>query len=213
MQSMFRTGARLFMPVVLAAVMAACASSGAVPKPFPMPGGRASSGKPAPPPKVAGLPGSVKPAPLTKPASAAEPAHPAASDDAAVSPRPAHTDGYAITSTALALRGTPYRNGGVDPKNGFDCSGFTQWVFHAHGVNLPREVRDQFEAGKKVKPEDLKVGDLIFFTTTAPGPTHVAIAIGGDQFIHAPSSTGVVRIERLNSAYWSKRFLSVRRVL
>jgi cell wall-associated NlpC family hydrolase len=186
----------------LAALSGACASTGAVPRPFPTPGAKASAPKSGRV-EVAGLPGAVKPGDAS--ASPAPPA-PAA--------RPvAHTDGYAITSTALALRGTPYRNGGMDPKTGFDCSGFTQYVFQAHGVALPREVRDQFQAGKKVKPEDLKVGDLIFFTTTAPGPTHVAIAIGGDQFIHAPSSTGVVRIERLNSAYWSTRFLTARRVL
>ena len=57
------------------------------------------------------------------------------------------------------------------------------------------------------------VGDLIFFTTTAPGPTHVGISIGGDQFIHAPSSRGVVRIERLSSSYWSQRFLAARRIV
>lgn len=173
-----------------------------MPRPFPIPGAKAGATRPAPT-DVAALPGTVKPAPAS-PGRPASPALPAS---------PAHTDGYAITSTALALRGTPYRNGGIDPRTGFDCSGFTQYVFHAHGVTLPREVRDQYEKGKKVKPEDLKVGDLIFFTTTGPGPTHVAIAIGGDQFIHAPSSTGVVRIERLNSAYWSKRFLTARRVV
>ena len=57
-------------------------------------------------------------------------------------------------------------------------------------------MRDQYQAGKKVKPEELTAGDLLFFTTTDPGPSHVAIAIGGDEFIHAPSSTGVVRVER-----------------
>ncbi|MCC7415512.1 MAG: C40 family peptidase [Acidobacteria bacterium] len=118
-----------------------------------------------------------------------------------------------MTSTALALRGTPYRNGGMDPGTGFDCSGFTAYVFAQHGVSLPREVRDQYETGKKVRPDELQIGDLIFFTTIAPGPTHVAIALGGGQFIHAPSSNGVVRIERLGSSYWSKRFLAARRVI
>ena len=60
-------------------------------------------------------------------------------------------DGYALVGTALALRGTPYRDGGTDP-SGFDCSGFTQYVFAQHGVALPREVRDQFRVGKSVKP-------------------------------------------------------------
>jgi cell wall-associated NlpC family hydrolase len=120
-------------------------------------------------------------------------------------------DGYALAGTALGLRGIPYRNGGSDP-SGFDCSGFTQYVFAQYGIALPREVREQFRVGKAVKPDDLAAGDIIFFTTTDPGPSHVAIAIGGDEFVHAPSSTGVVRVEHLSSSYWSPRYLGARRV-
>jgi peptidoglycan DL-endopeptidase CwlO len=120
-------------------------------------------------------------------------------------------DAYALAGTALALRGVPYRNGGTDP-NGFDCSGFTQYVFAQYGIALPREVRDQFRVGKPVKPDDLAAGDIVFFTTTDPGPSHVAIAIGGDEFVHAPSTTGVVRVEHLGSSYWSPRFLGARRM-
>ena len=120
-------------------------------------------------------------------------------------------DGDALVGTALGLRGAPYRNGGTDP-NGFDCSGFIQYVFSQYGLSLPREVREQYRVGKSVKAEDLAPGDILFFTTTAPGPSHVAIAIGGDQFVHAPSSTGVVRVEHLGSSYWSPRYLGARRV-
>jgi cell wall-associated NlpC family hydrolase len=120
-------------------------------------------------------------------------------------------DGYAVTSTALSFRGAPYRNGGSDP-NGFDCSGFTQYVFAQHGISLPRDVRDQYRLGAPVKPDQLVAGDLLFFATTDLGVSHVAIAIGGDEFVHAPSSTGVVRVERLGSSYWSPRFLGARRV-
>jgi cell wall-associated NlpC family hydrolase len=123
----------------------------------------------------------------------------------------ASLDGYALVGTALALRGAPYRNGGSDP-DGFDCSGFTQYVFGQYGVSLPRGVRDQFRSGKSVKPDELAPGDLVFFATTEPGASHVAIAIGGDEFIHAPSSSGVVRVEHLSASYWSQRFLGVRRV-
>jgi cell wall-associated NlpC family hydrolase len=111
----------------------------------------------------------------------------------------------------LALRGAPYRNGGTDP-NGFDCSGFTQYVFSQFGLSLPREVREQFRVGKSVRAEDLEPGDMLFFTTTDPGPSHVAIAIGGDQFVHAPNSSGVVRVEHLSSSYWSPRYLGARRI-
>jgi len=120
-------------------------------------------------------------------------------------------DGYALAGTALALRGAPYRNGGADP-HGFDCSGFTQYVFSQYGINLPRDVRAQFGAGKSVKPEELAAGDIVFFTTTEPGPSHVAIAIGGDEFVHAPSSSGVVRVEHLSSTYWAPRYLGARRL-
>ena len=185
---MLRTAIQRAAPIALALLTGACASTGAVPRPFPMPGAPVASGPRAAPPVAVG------------------PTAPAASSDLSL-------DGYAVTGTALGLRGTPYRNGGIDPATGFDCSGFTQYVFHRHGLSLPREVRDQVRAGKKVGPDELTVGDLIFFTTTAPGPTHVGIAIGGDQFIHAPSSTGVVRVERLSSSYWSRRFVAARRVI
>ena len=117
----------------------------------------------------------------------------------------------ALISTALQLRGIQYRWGGAD-LNGFDCSGFTQYVFAQYGVKLPRAVRDQFRSGKSVTVDEVAPGDLLFFTTTDPGASHVAIAIGSDEFVHAPSNTGVVRVERLRSSYWQARFLGARRV-
>jgi len=120
-------------------------------------------------------------------------------------------DGYALVGTALSLRGAPYRNGGADP-SGFDCSGFTQYVFRQYGIALPRDVREQYRFGKTVKPEELTAGDLVFFTTTEPGASHVAIAVGGDEFVHAPSSSGVVRVEHLSSTYWAPRFIGAKRV-
>jgi cell wall-associated NlpC family hydrolase len=188
--------------LVLAAASAACASSGAVPRPFPMPGGSASA-----------------PAVPTEPADPRVPSTPTSPGGPSVAPAPRANgtaaqggiDGYALAGTALALRGIPYRNGGTDP-NGFDCSGFTQYVFSQYGVALPREVREQYRVGKSIGPEDLAPGDIVFFSTTEPGPSHVAIAIGGDEFVHAPSSTGVVRVEHLNSTYWGPRFLAARRV-
>ena len=161
----------------MATAAGACAATGAIPRPFPIPGGSA-------------------------PAEAAPSASPSPS---------AAVDTYALTGTALALRGAPYRNGGADP-SGFDCSGFTQYVFSRYGIALPRAVADQFSAGEAVTPDRLAAGDLLFFTTVAPGPTHVAIALGGDEFVHAPSSTGVVRVEHLSGTYWSQRFIGARRV-
>ena len=120
-------------------------------------------------------------------------------------------DGYALVGTALSLRGAPYRTGGNDP-SGLDCSGFTQYVFRQYGIALPRDVREQYQFGKSVRPEELAAGDLLFFTTTDPGVSHVAIAVGGDEFVHAPSSSGVVRVEHLSSTYWAPRFVAAKRV-
>jgi cell wall-associated NlpC family hydrolase len=119
-------------------------------------------------------------------------------------------DWYGLVGTALDLRGIRYRDGGTDPQ-GFDCSGFTQYVFARHGVALPRAVREQYRIGQQVR-DDLAPGDLLFFTTAEPGASHVAISVGGDEFVHAPSSKGVVRVEHLSASYWAQRFLGARRV-
>jgi cell wall-associated NlpC family hydrolase len=120
-------------------------------------------------------------------------------------------EAYALTSTALALRGVPYRNGGADP-GGFDCSGFVWYVFAQHGLPLPRTVGEQFRAGRS-QVGGLQPGDLVFFSTVSPGASHVGIALGGDEFVHAPSSTGQVRVERLSAPYWATRFVGARRIL
>lgn len=160
--------------VLVAAVATACASTGATPRPFPLPGSAPS----------APLPSSTPTAPSF--------------------------DGYSISSTALSLRGAPYRNGGTDPQ-GFDCSGFVHYVYTQHGVKMPRDVRQQFGVGHDVDPTSLEPGDLVFFSTIAPGASHVGIAVGGDQFVHAPSTSGVVRVEHLSSQYWASRFVGARR--
>ena len=119
-------------------------------------------------------------------------------------------EAYALASTALSLRGAPYRNGGTTPQ-GFDCSGFVQYVFRLHGLEVPRQTRDQFRLGRNLRPDDLEPGDLVFFTTVAPGASHVGIVIGEDLFVHAPSERGVVRVERLSAEYWNRRYVGARR--
>jgi cell wall-associated NlpC family hydrolase len=196
---------RLLVVAGLTVSLAACASSGVVytPRPFPMPGG-APAAIPAPADPAA--PGTVvAPAP-----EAPSPAPKAPAGPARVGV-PATADGYALSGTALSLRGAPYRNGGIDP-SGFDCSGFVRYVYLQHGVDMPREVREQFRVGKNVDRDQLEPGDLVFFTTTAPGASHVGIIIGGDQFVHAPSERGVVRVESLSSQYWGSRYIGAKRV-
>jgi cell wall-associated NlpC family hydrolase len=111
----------------------------------------------------------------------------------------------------LQFQGVPYRSGGSDP-SGFDCSGFVQYVFSRFGTALPREVRDQYHAGRSVDLDDVEPGDLLFFETAGRGASHVGLAIGGDEFVHAPSSRGVVRVERYSAPYWASRFVGARRM-
>jgi len=104
----------------------------------------------------------------------------------------------------------PYRNGGSDP-SGFDCSGLIWYVFAQHGIAVPRTVDDQFRLGRQVPPDSLKPGDLVFFRTAGRSVSHVGMAIGGDEFVHAPSTRGEVRVERLGSSFWAPRFAGARR--
>lgn len=116
-----------------------------------------------------------------------------------------------ILGTARKYIGVPYVWGGTNP-NGFDCSGFTQYVFAASGIKLPRTADDQYEVGLPVKSDQLQPGDLVYFSTYEPGPSHNGIYLGGGKFINASSSRGVV-IDRLDNDYWSSRYLGARRVI
>jgi len=177
-----------FLAVVLAVSVSACAARGGpppVPRPFP----------------GAALPPGSTPGPVDE-AAPSQPAH-AASPAPGVLPE--------IVAMALGYRGVPYRNGGSDP-SGFDCSGFVQYVFRQVGAVLPREVREQFRVGEVINRNEVQPGDLVFFETVSPGASHVGLAIGSGEFVHAPSSRGVVRIERLTSTYWAQRYVGARRV-
>jgi cell wall-associated NlpC family hydrolase len=119
--------------------------------------------------------------------------------------------GHRLAATALEFRGVPYRNGGITPA-GFDCSGLVRYVLARHGLAIPRQTRDQFTAGDRVGRRDVRAGDLVFFSTVGRGASHVGIALDDDEFVHAPSSRGVVRVERLTTEYWRSRFIGARRL-
>lgn len=113
--------------------------------------------------------------------------------------------------TALGLMGSPYRYGGNDPATGFDCSGLVSYVFRqATGTGLPRITRDQAAASRRINRRDLREGDLVFFNTLGRANSHVGIYIGDGRFVNAPSSGGHVRIDSLDSPYFSRRFDSAR---
>jgi cell wall-associated NlpC family hydrolase len=86
------------------------------------------------------------------------------------------------------------------------------YVFAQQGVAVPRTVSELYDAGREIPQAALEPGDLVFFSTVARGASHVGIAVSADEFVHAPSSRGVVRVERLGSPYWSSRFVGIRRV-
>ena len=119
----------------------------------------------------------------------------------------------ALVGTALSFRGVRYRLGGDQPESGFDCSGFVRFVFRQHAVVLPRTVAEQVEVGERIDRDHLAPGDLIFFSTTAPGASHVGIVVDDSTFVHAPGTGAVVRTERFDTAYWRARVLDYRRVV
>jgi cell wall-associated NlpC family hydrolase len=118
-----------------------------------------------------------------------------------------------VLQTAFNLQGINYQLGGEFPGVGFDCSGFVRYVFTRNHVDVPRTVAEQFAVGSNVKLKDVREGDLVFFSTIAPGATHVGLVLDRDTFIHAPGAGGVVRTERLTSPYWQERIVGVKRIL
>lgn len=116
-----------------------------------------------------------------------------------------------IIGTAKKYLGTPYVFGG-NSTSGIDCSGFTQLVYKAHGVSIPRTTTGQAKAGSHLNRNQLRTGDLIIFSGTyRAGPSHAGIYISDGNFIHASSSKGVT-ISSLNSNYYSTHFSYGRRV-
>lgn len=119
--------------------------------------------------------------------------------------------GSSVIATAARFKGTPYRFGGATPDKGFDCSGYVSYVFWQNKVALPRTADLQYNKGLFVLRSALRPGDLVFFTTTEPGPSHVGIYAGNGSFWHA-SSHGVMQ-SGLDEAYWKPRYLGARRIL
>lgn len=132
---------------------------------------------------------------------------------------------YYSMQTALELRdnlltaakeyiGVPYVSGGTS-RWGFDCSGYTQYVFNQVGLTIDRTVWDQMDEGIIVAKEDLQCGDLVIFSYTGENggfASHIGIYVGNDQVIHASSSRGVT-ISDLNSAYYVTHYQCARRII
>jgi len=111
-----------------------------------------------------------------------------------------------VVRSARAMVGTPYRYGGASPEKGFDCSGLVHYIYLQAGREVPRTVSQQKKFARPVKLPGVRPGDLLFFDTSADGG-HIGIYLGEGRFIHAPSTGGSVRIDRLDNAYWRSRVL------
>lgn len=116
-----------------------------------------------------------------------------------------------FAQAALEYRGVRYRWGGMSTR-GMDCSGLVVLVLRNYGIKAPHNSKALYKLGKSVSRENLQSGDLVFFHTTRPGISHVGIAIGNGKFVHASSSKGRVRVDRLDTGYYSQRLVGAKRV-
>lgn len=119
-------------------------------------------------------------------------------------------DGSSLVNHAMSLIGTPYVWGGTT-RSGFDCSGFTQYVYSGSGISIPRTSYSQFASGTSVSRNNLSPGDLVFFDTDGPGASHVGIYIGGGSFVHAANPRRGVITSSLNESYYASHYLGARR--
>lgn len=116
-----------------------------------------------------------------------------------------------IVDYACSLIGCRYVYGGTSPSGGFDCSGFTMYVYGQFGYSLPHASSSQGGYGTPVAKDDLQMGDMILFSNGGP-ISHVGIYIGDGKFVHASSSrTGYVVVSGLSESYWVSRYYGARR--
>lgn len=120
-----------------------------------------------------------------------------------------------IVAYAKKYLGTKYVYGGNSPSEGFDCSGFVKYVYGHFGISLTRTAAEQAAKGKKVSKSDLQTGDLVFFDTNGGhnNINHVGIFIGNGKFIHASSPRYDVTITELSDAFYSRSYMTARRIL
>jgi cell wall-associated NlpC family hydrolase len=137
---------------------------------------------------------------------------PARIESRSVSPAPNRDHGVLVTELALDLLGTPYRYGGANPNEGFDCSGLVFYTFTQSGVSIPRTSQAQFKAARKISIAQADPGDLVFFQDQAK-LSHVGIYLGNGRFVHAPASGRTVSVASLTAPYCQRHLVAVGRLL
>jgi cell wall-associated NlpC family hydrolase len=120
--------------------------------------------------------------------------------------------GGAIAEVAMGMVGTPYRYGGADPRDGFDCSGLVYYSYGQAGYRVPRTSQELFRAVRKIAVGDADPGDLMFFQDQTK-LSHVAIYVGDGLFVHAPASGQNVAVGELDSPYYRQHLVAVGRLL
>jgi len=120
--------------------------------------------------------------------------------------------GRQLATFAQGFLGVPYTWGGAAP-GGFDCSGFVYYVYSQYGISLPRVADEQYNYGHRVSMNDIQPGDLVFYSTYTPGPSHVGIYVGNGQFIHASSGANEVTLTAMPKDYYQTRFLGAFRIV
>ena len=126
-------------------------------------------------------------------------------------PKQAGADvGVSAARHALDMRGKPYRAGGSTPR-GFDCSGLVHYSYARVTMNLPRTTEGQWASSRAVPRKEIRPGDLLFFHQEGKRNSHVAIYVGSNRFVHAPSSGKQVTTASLTDRYWSQHFAGARR--
>ena len=119
--------------------------------------------------------------------------------------------GNEVVLYALGLVDTGYRFGGKNPEAGLDCSGMVSYIYgQAAGLKLQGTAADLARNSRPIARSELRPGDLVFFNTLNRAYSHVGIYIGETRFIHAPSTNGRVRIDRLSDNYYAQRFEAAR---
>lgn len=125
-----------------------------------------------------------------------------------------HAQTQEMVLFALGLLDTGYRFGGRNPEAGLDCSGMVAYIVEqVSGRRLPHNAAQIAARTRPVGQDALKPGDLVFFNTQQRPHSHMGIYIGDGKFVHAPSSRGVVRIERLDNRYFAPRLDGMRTLL